>query len=103
MKLTSILLFITYLQVHANGFQNVPISGKNLTLEQVFNIVKDQTGYDVLYNPDLLKKNKAGNIVCEKNGLQKSVLEICFREQPVGFIIKHNTIKLLHQKQKKIW
>ncbi len=92
MKLTSILLFIACLQVHANGFsQNVSISGKNLTLEQVFNIVKDQTGYDVLYNPDLLKKTKPVTLSVKKMDF-KSVLEICFREQPVGFIIKHNTI-----------
>lgn len=92
MKLTSILLIIACLQVQAKGFsQNVSITGKNLPLEQVFNIIKEQTGYDVLYNPDLIKKVNPVTLSVKKKDLQ-GVLEICFREQPVGFIIRHNTI-----------
>jgi TonB-linked SusC/RagA family outer membrane protein len=92
MKLTTTLLLIACLHVHASGYsQQVSISGKNLKMEQVFNLIKDQIGYDVLYNPDLLKKINPVSLSVKNMDIH-GVLEICFRNQPVDIVVKHNTI-----------
>ena len=91
-KLTALLLFVACLHVSARTYsQKVSLSGKNLSLEQVFEIVKAQTGYDAIYNPDLLRKTKPITIDV-KNADLTEVLQYCFRDQPVSFLIRYNTI-----------
>jgi TonB-linked SusC/RagA family outer membrane protein len=102
MKLTYILLCIACLQVHASGYsQKVSISGKNLTLEQVFQVVKAQTGVDVLYNPDLATKVKPITISVKNTDLQ-TALKLCFQHQPIDFILKHNTIVVTQKQEDKL-
>ncbi len=92
MKFTAFLLLVFCLQVQAKTYsQKVSIKGKNMPLEKVFDILKSQTGYDVLYNPDLLKKTKPVSLSV-KNVELETALEICFKDQPVSFLIRYNTI-----------
>ncbi|MCU7549911.1 SusC/RagA family TonB-linked outer membrane protein [Chitinophagaceae bacterium LB-8] len=92
MKMSVFFLFAACLQVSAKTYsQKVSICGKNMSLEAVFDVVKNQTGYDVLYNPELLKKTKPVT-VSVKNVDLASALNICFKEQPVNFDIRYNTI-----------
>jgi TonB-linked SusC/RagA family outer membrane protein len=92
MKLTALLLFVACLHVSARTYsQKVSLSGKNISLEQVFEMVKAQTGYDAIYNPDLLKKAKRITIDV-KNADLTEALQYCFRDQPVSFLIRYNTI-----------
>ena len=56
MKLTIILLTVFLLHAHANGVsQTITWSGKNVSLEKVFSVIKKQTGYFVFYNQRFLK------------------------------------------------
>ncbi len=92
MKFTAFLLLVFCLQVQAKTYsQKVSIKGKNMPLEKVFDILKSQTGYDVLYNPDLLKKTKPVSLSVKDVELE-TALEICFKDQPVSFLIRYNTI-----------
>ncbi|MBX2922407.1 MAG: TonB-dependent receptor [Chitinophagaceae bacterium] len=92
MKLTALLLFVACLHVSARTYsQKVSLSGKNLSLEQIFEMVKAQTGYDAIYNPDLLKKAKRVSIHVQNADLAET-LQYCFRDQPLGFLIRYNTI-----------
>ncbi|MBN8859865.1 MAG: TonB-dependent receptor [Sphingobacteriales bacterium] len=92
MKLTALLLFVACLHVSARTYsQKVSLSGKNLSLEQIFELVKTQTGYDAIYNPDLLKKAKRVSIHVQDADLTEA-LQYCFRDQPLGFLIRYNTI-----------
>src|SRR5579871_5575738 len=51
MKLTIILLIAGCLQVSAKGYgQKITISGKDLPLEKVFSMVRNQTGYVFFYD-----------------------------------------------------
>ncbi len=55
MKLTIILLTAALLQVSARGVsQTVTYTGKNVSLQTVFNVIKKQTGYTVFCKSDLL-------------------------------------------------
>ena len=59
MKLTTLLIVITLLQVSAAGYsQKVTLNEKNAPLETVIQIIKNQTGYVFIYdNPDFKKTN----------------------------------------------
>jgi len=59
MKLTACILLIAALQVHADGFsQKVTLSGKNMTLDRVFEEIKQQTGYALIMNKSLFEKTQ---------------------------------------------
>lgn len=101
MKLTALLLFVACLHVSARTYsQKVSLSGKNISLEQVFEMVKAQTGYDAIYNPDLLKKAKRITINV-KNADLTEALQYCFRDQPVSFLIRYNTIVVTTRLEEK--
>ena len=94
---TSVLLFIC-LQVQATGFsQQVSISGKELSLERVFSMLKSQTGYDVLYNPELLKTTRPVTLSVRNMDL-KQVLELCAKDQPVDIMVRYNTLVVTPKK-----
>jgi TonB-linked SusC/RagA family outer membrane protein len=59
MKLTSILILSACLQVSARGLsQTVTFSGKDIPLEKVFSIIKEQTGYVIFYDYTVLDGSK---------------------------------------------
>jgi lipopolysaccharide export LptBFGC system permease protein LptF len=59
MKLTLILLTVTFLQVSAATYaQKVTIKVKQTTLKEVFEEIRNQTNYDFLYNSDDIKQAK---------------------------------------------
>lgn len=102
MKLTAILIFVACLNIQAKSFsQNVSITGKNLPLEKVFDFVKSQTDYDVLYNPELLKSSKPVTLSIKNMELQKA-LELCFKDQPITFFIRYNTIVVTSKPKENI-
>ncbi|SEM85849.1 TonB-linked outer membrane protein, SusC/RagA family [bacterium A37T11] len=57
MKLTALLLFISCMHICAAGLsQTVSLEARNLSLEEVFSEIKQQTGYGVFINKTLLDK-----------------------------------------------
>jgi TonB-linked SusC/RagA family outer membrane protein len=94
MKLTALILTLAFLQVHAAGSaQNVTISGKDIPLKQVFSAIKQQTGYVVFYNKDMLDHTKPVTLSAYNMPLQE-LLQWVFKEQPVSFTISENNIIL---------
>ncbi|WP_169472377.1 SusC/RagA family TonB-linked outer membrane protein [Pedobacter hiemivivus] len=56
MKITILLLIVIVFQVSASTFaQKVTINQKNMQLEQVFRLIRAQSGYKILIDVDLLK------------------------------------------------
>lgn len=92
MKLTAILLLVATLQVSAAGYsQKVSISKKNVTLEQVFEILQKQAGYSFLFNSHVLDKAKRVDIDVSDATVQQ-VLDLCFKDQPLTYIIQDKVI-----------
>src|SRR5579872_4608399 len=61
MKLTIFFLIVVCLHVSAAGYGQkgtVTISGKDLTLERVFSVIKKQTDYMCFYDYGILKDTK---------------------------------------------
>jgi len=94
MKMTLFLVLFFCLQAGAKtNAQNVSISGKELTVEQILGLIRKQTNYQAIYNPDLLKGIPPITMHV-KNVPVKTVLETCFKDQNISFEIKYNTLIL---------
>lgn len=92
MKLVIILLTATFLQAAAGGYaQRVTINVKNASIEQVFDRIQQQTGYDFLYNNAHLKDVKPVSLSF-RNAELLTVLEACFAGQPLDYQIENTTI-----------
>src|ERR1700744_4521801 len=89
--LMAILLTVS-LQVSATGLsQTVTIEKKNVTLEQGFEILQQQTGYTFVFNSHMLAQAKRVTVHA-KNATIEQVLTICFKDQPLTYIIQDKTI-----------
>ncbi|NWJ50524.1 MAG: SusC/RagA family TonB-linked outer membrane protein [Bacteroidetes bacterium] len=87
MRLTAFLLFITCLQVTAEGYsQKVTLTEKNVSLQNVFKKIQKQSGYDFFYENRLL--SQAGTIDIEvKNVSLEQALDACLKGQSLSWSI----------------
>lgn len=94
MKLTCILLTVAFLQVSAKGTaQSVTLSGKDVPILKVFEVIKNQTGYVFFYDASLLQQAKPVNINVKNKSLE-AVLQEVFTEQPLYWTIVNKTITI---------
>lgn len=101
MKLTVILLTVAFLQVNANGFsQTITYSGKNVPLEKVFSVIKEQAGFSFIYFDEQLKDARKVTINV-KNVEVEEVLAICMKDQPYDYTIKAKTIFIINRQKKE--
>ncbi|UKJ07008.1 SusC/RagA family TonB-linked outer membrane protein [Solitalea lacus] len=92
MRLIIILLTISFLQVSANGFaQKITINKNNVALNLIIKDIRAQSGYDFIYNVNLLK-NANRVTVNVKNAELEEVLDFCFKDQPFTYTILQNTV-----------
>ncbi len=92
MKLTAILLIASLLQVSAASFgQRVSLSLRRTSLEDVLKEIKVQTGYNILYNPVVLRNTKPVTVKLGDAPIEYA-LEKCFEGQPVSYTIEQKTI-----------
>ncbi|MBO9571755.1 MAG: SusC/RagA family TonB-linked outer membrane protein, partial [Chitinophagaceae bacterium] len=92
MNLTALLILVTALHVSANTFsQRVSIKGENLPLEKVFNTIRKQTGFQIVYTSDILENTKPVSLDLE-NAELTNVLNICLKEQNLSYEIKNKII-----------
>lgn len=91
MKLTVLFLAVA-LTAGARGVsQSVTLSGKNISLEKVFSSIRTQTGYRVFCDRALL--NEAKNVSVSAQNVQlRSFLETVFKNQPLEYTIRSQTI-----------
>lgn len=94
MRMTAFFLTVFCLHISASSLsQQVSLSLKNVPLERVFNEIRQQTGYNFVYNDDWLQQTKKVSISVAKAPLA-SVLDACFRDQPFTYTIIQQTIAL---------
>ncbi|WP_395804281.1 SusC/RagA family TonB-linked outer membrane protein [Daejeonella sp.] len=102
MKLTTIFILVSLMQVSANGFsQNVTLNETNVHLDKVFTEIRKQTGYDFLYNTRLLKNTNPVTVKAKNSSLEV-VLEQVFKSQPLTYTITENTIILKRKDERFI-
>jgi TonB-linked SusC/RagA family outer membrane protein len=92
MKLTTVLITVCCLHVSAAGYsQNITLSETNAPLKKILQLIRKQTGFQLLYDAELLKQSKLVtlNIV---RGPITVVLDQIFGNQPFTYRIYDKTI-----------
>lgn len=92
MKLTTVIIIATLLQVSASTTaQKITYKKNGATLSEIFKQINLQTGYNVLYSPDLIDENSKIN-VNYKNTELKQVLDQVLDSQTQQYTIDNHNI-----------
>ena len=92
MKLTMILLIAALMQVNAAGYaQKITLIKNDATLIQVLKQIRQQSGYNFVYNQKSLKNAKKVDINITNADI-KEALSICFAGQPLTYEVLMNTV-----------
>src|SRR5690606_16616771 len=92
MKLTILIMTTFLLQVNANSLaQNVTLKQKNITLKQVFNQIRKQTGFGVVWQSGKINSDKQIDANFEKESL-RVVLDKILKPQNLIYSIADKTI-----------
>ncbi|MDH7464144.1 TonB-dependent receptor [Chitinophagaceae bacterium 26-R-25] len=91
MKLTTVLIFATCLQVAAKGYSQITLNESNTPLKKVFKKIQKQSGYDFLCTYDLLQQ--AGNVTVQVNNSSlDDVLEKILKGKGLTYTMMEKTI-----------
>ncbi len=92
MKLVVVLLMVGTLSISAKGFsQTVTFSGENVSLEKVFSIIHQQTGYAFFYNEGDVENREKVTITIKNKNL-KNVLHKILSHRDLDYSIQGKTI-----------
>jgi len=102
MRLTTVLLLASLLQVSATGFaQQISLSKSSASLTSVLDDISKQSKYIFLYSDNDMKKSLPADIRV-KNKKIEEVLPILFENQPFEYTINSNTITIRLKKKDSI-
>jgi TonB-linked SusC/RagA family outer membrane protein len=93
MRLTIILLTAAFLNVSGKGLSqsSITFSGKDVSLENIFAIVKKQTGYVFLYSKPVLNSCKPVSVSAVNQPLESFLTDV-LRSQPLEYKISGKSI-----------
>lgn len=101
MKLAILLLVITMLQVSAASYgQRISFEQKNVTLDRVFNEIRKQTGYSVLFATEELKGSMKVNVDFNNAPLEE-VLDKLILKRDLTYTIEEKVI-IVKKKEKSL-
>jgi TonB-linked SusC/RagA family outer membrane protein len=96
MKLTIGLLLIATFHVGAATYaQEITITKKTISLQQLFEVINQQTGYAFIYDKSLLENTRPVAASYNKTPL-KEVLDNCLREQGLTYVLSNGMIIVKH-------
>ncbi|MDR6567529.1 TonB-dependent receptor [Chitinophaga ginsengisegetis] len=98
------MIFVLMVGVCMHAFahvsaQSVTISKKNVSLEEVFDAVQQQTGYFFWYNTELVRRTGKVDIDVQSASVT-DLLEICLKDKPLWYTISGKTIVI---KRKRVF
>jgi TonB-dependent starch-binding outer membrane protein SusC len=92
MRMTTMIMLIATLSVSAKGVsQNVTFSGRDVSLEKVFDEIKKQTGLKILYTEDVFTTAKPITVDAVNLPVER-FLQLALKNQTVKFIVENKTI-----------
>lgn len=99
MRILPFLLLVAELSAYASGkAQSVTISGKDLSLKQVFNTIERQTGYVLFANKDVFTIAKKVTLNVTNMPLREAI-DFTLKDQPIDYTIEGKTIVLSRKPQ----
>lgn len=94
MRLTTVILIASIMQVSALSYgQSITLNTRNTPFEKILDEIRKQSGYDFLYNQQLIHKAKPVSINVKNASIQQ-VLDKCFNDQPLTYKIENKTVLL---------
>lgn len=94
MKWTTVLLFLAVMQVSARGLsQKISLAGKNMSLEKVFAVIEQQSGYSFVYKYNDLQQARPVDVNLKNASIQQ-VLDACLKGQHLSYTIEQNIIAI---------
>lgn len=94
MRLTTVIIFASLLQVSASGFaQRLTYKQKSATLVELFDVIKVQTGYNVIWNESTVDRNLLIDVNF-KNAAIDEVIKTCLKNLPVDYTIVDKNVVL---------
>ncbi|MDB5157989.1 MAG: SusC/RagA family TonB-linked outer membrane protein [Mucilaginibacter sp.] len=94
MKLTSLMLFLAFMQVSASTLaQKVTLSQRNASLTTIFEQIRNQTGYDFAYTTATIQTARPVTIDV-KNMELNEVLTLVFNNQPLDYKIDNKSVSV---------
>lgn len=91
-KLILTLLLLCNIKLSANGYsQGITIVRQNVTIDEVFRSIRQQAGFDFIYNSEVVAPSKRINMNIV-NGSIYEVLDQCLKGFPVVYSIEGTTI-----------
>lgn len=101
MKLSLLLVLVAFFQAYGAGFaQKVDIKVANAPLLVVFDQLREQTGYDFIYNFELVRKAKPVSLNFHNASLTK-VLDRCLSDQRLIYRIENSTVIIREAAEKE--
>jgi len=92
MKITTLILLMALMQVSAASVaQRITFVKKNATLEQVFQEITRQTGYEVFYGDKKFDDSRKINVAF-KDATLDEVLRACLQHQRASYVIEEKSI-----------
>lgn len=97
MKLTAAFILFACLHVAAIGHsQKITLHENNASLEKIFRSIHRQSGFQFVYNDEVMQKAKLVTIDVTNAPLNE-VLSLCFRDQPLEYMLQNNAIVVKHK------
>jgi TonB-linked SusC/RagA family outer membrane protein len=91
-NLTGIILLAALLQVSAiSRAQKITINQKNVAVEHLFKLIKEQSGYNFIYTGSLLQQTQPTTVKLAGASIQQA-MDACLKDQPLSYTIEDNTI-----------
>lgn len=92
MRLTTLFLMITFMHVSASGFaQRITLKEQKISLENVLKEIRNQSGYDFLFDRKVILKVKPIHIAIEDATLEEA-MGIVLKGLPLSYTIDGNTV-----------
>ncbi|HRO45715.1 TonB-dependent receptor [Agriterribacter sp.] len=92
MKMVFILMTAAFLHASAGTeAQDISFSGKDITLEKIFDVVKKQTDFNVFYKASMLKGTRPVTVFAKNISLESFLREV-LKDQPLDYTIKSRNI-----------
>ncbi|WCT10701.1 SusC/RagA family TonB-linked outer membrane protein [Mucilaginibacter jinjuensis] len=103
MKLTTLLIFIGFLQVNATAFgqQHINLTANNTSLEKLFKQLEKQSGYSFFYKAGVLKNMPNVNVEINDASIDE-VLQKCFANKPLDYMVVDKSVVIRRKDQPQV-
>lgn len=92
MRIVTFLVLVTLTQVSASTFaQRIYIKDKHISIEEVFRKIREQSGYDFIYNRQLIKDIRPLTLTLQHVSLDEAMKEV-LAGHPLSYRMEEKTI-----------